>query len=266
MRLGLPPSPSHDVARANAPLLARVLSATIPDITVDVAESYGALGDELLAKTLEIAWAPPIVCARVEMAGGRAVLRAVRSGMTSYRAGLVCRVLDEPDLARPGDLVAAWVDQDSAAGYLLARSWLAARKIDALQAFKSALFVGSYVSALQAVAEKRADIASIFVTPAGAPAHSTLDEVDDALRRKLRVFATTGETQTDGVVTAPGADEARMAPIIAALSALVKDAEGAVVMKTLFACDELKKAPERPTSTALRDLVAHNERTRARPY
>ena len=261
MLFGLPPSPSHDAARAHAPTLEKVLATALPGLRVEVAASYGALGDDLLANRLSLAWAPPIVCARVEMAGGRVALRAVRGGVTAYRAGIVCRVGLEPDLALAPSLVAAWVHEDSAAGYLLARSWLKQRKIDAVHGFKRALFLGSYVAALQAVADGRADIASVYASLDGAPQHSTLDEIDDVLRAKLQIFATTGETQTDGVVVAPHTNEDDGARVVAAILEVARSDEGARVMRKLLSCDELRPAPARSTSTALRDLVTQ-ERAR----
>ena len=234
MLFGLPPSPSHDAARAHAPTLEKVLATALPGLRVEVAASYGALGDDLLANRLSLAWAPPIVCARVEMAGGRVALRAVRGGVTAYRAGIVCRVGLEPDLALAPSLVAAWVHEDSAAGYLLARSWLKQRKIDAVHGFKRALFLGSYVAALQAVADGRADIASVYASL---------------------------ETQTDGVVVAPHTNEDDGARVVAAILEVARSDEGARVMRKLLSCDELRPAPARSTSTALRDLVTQ-ERAR----
>ncbi|HEY4221511.1 MAG TPA: PhnD/SsuA/transferrin family substrate-binding protein, partial [Myxococcota bacterium] len=136
MLFGVPPTPSHDAASLHAPRLEAALRASVPDVRVLVSANYAVLGDALMQREMDMAWAPPIVCARVEMGGGRVLLRAVRGGVTAYRAGLVCRTDVEPDLARASSLVAAWVDENSAAGFLLARSWLKSRHIDALHGFK----------------------------------------------------------------------------------------------------------------------------------
>jgi phosphonate transport system substrate-binding protein len=259
MRFGLPPSPSAEVARTRATHLVSAL-AHLPEVVVEVAESYGALGDGLISGEYAAGWAPPIVCARVEMLGGEVVLRALRGGATSYRAALVCRAGAELDWARPEELVAAWVDENSAAGYLLARSWLAGRRIDAVRGFKRALFTGSYVSALQAVADGRADVTSIFVAAEGAPAHTTLDEVDAALRGRLRIVTTVGETQTDGVVLGPNAERAALIPLLHALTVLGDSEEGADALKRMLQCDALRPAPRRPTSTALQQLLVLGDR------
>lgn len=256
LRFGLSPSPSADAARVHAPRLEALLKKRVPHVKVDVGESYSALGDDLLAARMPVAWAPPIVCSRVELSGGRVLLRAVRGGATSYRAGLVCRVDEARELTSSRELVAAWVDEDSAAGYLLARSWLAARHIDAVHGFKAARFCGSYVKALEAVAAGRADITSVFVSSERTSPKTALDEVRPEVRGKLRIFAFTGETQTDGVIVAPHINDDVVQPLIAALNDLHHDPDGAAVMQRLFGCDELKLTVARPaTATPLRELI-----------
>lgn len=258
MHFCVPPSPSQDVARARVAPLARLLAAL--DVVVEVAPSYAALGDWLLAGRSLVAWAPPIVCARVEMAGGQVVLRAVRGGATTYRAAIVCRAEAEIDWAKTADLVAAWVDEDSAAGFLLARSWLASRRIDAIHGFRRALFTGSYVSSLQAVADRRADITSVFLSGTAEQSHSTLDEVEQSLRDRLRIAVTTGETQTDGIAIAPNADPSVLRPLLDLLAGLSAQDEGRRALKSALQCDELRPAPPRPTSLALQSLLSLEER------
>lgn len=251
----MPPSPSIDAARARtAPILSALAARGVP-VELVFAASYDELGERLLAGALDAAWAPPIVCARVEAAGGVTVLRAVRGGSTSYRAALVCRAGDPVDLARHQELVAGWTDENSAAGYLLARSWLAGRGIDAVKGFKRALFLGNYESALRAIADGRADLGSMFASVPGAPPHTTLDEVDDGLRARLHVVAYTAETQTDGVVLPPTAPPGTLERLLAGLQALTADAPGASALRQLLGCEELRAVPPRPTSPALHALM-----------
>ncbi len=255
MRLGVPPSPSIDAARARAAPFVAALAARAIDVELVFAASYDELGDGVLTGALDAAWAPPIVCARVEAAGGVTVLRAVRGGATSYRAALVCRAGPPIELARHAELVAAWTDENSAAGYLLARSWLAGRGIDAIRGFRRALFVGSYEAALCAVADGRADLSSMFASVPAAPPHCTLDEVDDGLRARLQVFAHTAETQTDGVVLPPGAPPDTLERLLSGLQALTADAQGASALRALVGCEELQAVPPRPTSAALQAMA-----------
>ena len=62
LRFGLSPSPSAEHARTHAPRLEALLKKRVPHVKVDVGESYSALGDDLLAARMPVAWAPPIVC------------------------------------------------------------------------------------------------------------------------------------------------------------------------------------------------------------
>lgn len=257
MRFLLPPSPSATIARRFAPQLATALGQTVPGLVVEVAASYSELGDEVASGRCAAAWVPPIVGARVEMAGGRVVLRAVRHGQTRYRAGLVCRRGEAFDPKKASTLTAAWVDEDSAAGYLLARSWLMGQQIDAIAGFRRAFFTHSYVASLQAVADGSADLTSCFCS-IDAEGHSTLDEIDERLRERLHVVAWTGDTQTDGVAIGHSVDPASVAPLVTALTALGRSPEGAALLGRVMQCEDLRVAPPMsmtPTSAALTSLL-----------
>ena len=187
-------------------------------IEVSVAQDDTHQGDLLAARHADLGWAPPVVCARLELAGGRVVLRAERDGGSHYRAALVSRVDAVVDLTRPGTLTAAWVDQDSAGGYLLARSFFAARKINIESSFRGTVFLGTYERCVAAVLEGRADVTSVFATLSGIePARSALDELATPVgteprsegRAPLRVLAFTGETFNDGIVIGPSIEDGR---------------------------------------------------------
>jgi phosphonate transport system substrate-binding protein len=255
VKIGLPPSPSQDAMRKRAQAMVQALGEKAITVEPVVADSYGALGDAVLKGLVDVAWAPPIVCARVEVAGGKVALRAVRKGATSYRGAIVTRKGEHLDLNNAKKLVAAWVDEDSAAGYLLARAWLAGRNIDAIKGFSRSLFCGSYAAALQAVSEKKADLTSIFASIDSTSPHSTLDEVDERLRTKLHIVAYTAETQTDGIVLPPGAVRDTVRKLIEAMASLSASQTGRAALKTVLACDDLRAAPNLPTSTALNTLA-----------
>jgi phosphonate transport system substrate-binding protein len=255
----LPPVKDVEAARAAAlPIAKRLGEALARLVTIDVATSYQALGDAVLSGEALAAWAPPIVCARIEIAGGRVVLRAERSGAASYRAALVMRTGELFDVDRARDLRAAWVDEDSAGGYLLARSYLAARHVDAWSGFQAAHFFGSYRAALDAVAAGQADICSVFAAPASGTARSAIDELAPELKPQLHVVAYAGETQYDGVATGPRGDEALVALLTQALSSLDESGSGKSELAAVLHADRL--VPEQRkglTSAALRDLLLH---------
>jgi phosphonate transport system substrate-binding protein len=256
MRFVLPPSPSIEIARRRGAILKRALFDEGVDVDVDVAADYDALGDEVASGRATVGWVPPIVGARVEMAGGRILRRAIRGGSSVYRAGIVCRKGEVFKAENASTMTAAWVDEDSAAGYLLARSWLANRRVDAITGFRRALFTHSYVSALQAVADGSADIASIFASVPPAPERSTLDEVDVNLRERLEVVAHTGDTQTDGIGCGQSVDMAEVQAIVDALDRVVAGPGGQALLQEIIQAEGLIVAPARPTSTSLAVLLS----------
>ena len=255
MRFVLPSSPSVEIASRRGEKLKAALLGVGVAVDVDVAATYDALGDEV-ASGRAVGWVPPIVGARVEMAGGRVWRRAVRGGSSVYRAALVCRRGEGLDVTKCKTLTAAWVDEDSAAGYLLARSWLAAQRVDAVAGFRRAIFTHSYVSALQAVADGSADVASIFASVPPAPERSTLDELDLSLRERLEIVAYTGETQTDGIAAGASADNAAVNAIVAGLDRVVAGPGGAALLQETMQAEGLVVAPARPTSPSLAALLA----------
>jgi ABC-type phosphate/phosphonate transport system substrate-binding protein len=257
MRFLLPPSTGAALAPRHVPELVAALADAVPGLVVDIAPDYTALGDAVVAGRCEAAWVPPIVGARVELAGGRVVLRAVRHGTTRYRAGLVCRRGETFDPAKASTLTAAWVDEDSAAGHLLARSWLQQQHVDSLTGFRRVIFTHSYVASLEAVADGRADLASIFCTVDGPVPHCTLDTVDVGLREKLQVFAYTDDTATDGVAIGPGVDATRVEALVGALERLSQTPAGVALLGRLMQCEGLRRpAAGAPTSRSLAGLAS----------
>lgn len=256
MRFLLPPSTGTAQAPRHVPELVAALAATVPDLVVDVATDYTSLGDAVVTGRCAAAWVPPIVGARVEMTGGRIVLRAVRHGATRYRSGLVCRRGMTFEPAKAPTMTAAWIDEDSAAGHLLARAWLMKHHIDSLTGFTRVYFTHSYVASLQAVADGFADVTAVYCSVDGPVAHCTLDTVDPVLREKLQVFAYTDETATDGIAIGPGVDAAAVEPLIAGLEALAQAGSGVALLGRLMQCEALQR-PQRgvPTSTSLSALV-----------
>src|SRR3712207_5762021 len=90
LKLGLPPSlgrePSWEMARELAlSLHASGFSLVIPFKT------YEELERAVRSGAVDVAWGPPIVCARVEAGGGTVFLRGVRGDERTYRSAIVAR-------------------------------------------------------------------------------------------------------------------------------------------------------------------------------
>jgi ABC-type phosphate/phosphonate transport system substrate-binding protein len=170
-------------------------------VDVDVAADYGALETAVQRCEVEIAWAPPTICARAWPAA-RAVLKAVREGRTSYRAALVARAADRLMLESLAGLRAAWVDPRSTGGYLLAVSHLRANGIDPARTFAEQRFLGSYRDVLLAVVVGDADVASVFTRTEDSErrARSEIADLVGPAGAVLAPFSVTAESPHDGLV------------------------------------------------------------------
>jgi ABC-type phosphate/phosphonate transport system substrate-binding protein len=199
-KLGLPPSlgrdPSWALARELAALLDRAgFSMMVPHRT------YEDLEAQLASGAVDVAWCPPIVCARMEAAGGAVLLRGVRGDERTYRSAIVIRAQDRFDLDtlargtfRPR---AAWVDRASVGGYLLARAHLRGLGLDLERAFLQQQMLGSYAACLDALLAYETDVSALFVRARGLPAEW------GPRARRLKTLALTEEVPNDGVVLSP---------------------------------------------------------------
>ncbi len=207
-RFGLPPSlgrePSWELARELAALLHHQgFSIVIP------CESYEDLEQKLFAGAIDVAWGPPIVCARSEAAGGAVLLRGVRGEERTYRSALVARSQDVFDLDsldkgafRPR---VAWVDRSSVGGYLLARAHLRRLGIGVDRAFLQQAIMGSYAACVDALLGFETDLTALFVGAGG------LEPLWGVRAQRLRVLAYTEEVPNDGVVLSPALPPERAA-------------------------------------------------------
>jgi phosphonate transport system substrate-binding protein len=145
---------------------------------------------------VDIAWLPPILAAQA-VHDGRATPIAipVRSGVSSYSAALFAaeasplRGVEDLSNAR-----AAWVDRQSASGYLLIRAHLRAAGVNLDRAFAENRFMGSHEEVVRAVVEGAADVGATFVyldAKRGVPKRSGWG------RERVRVLAHAGPIPAD---------------------------------------------------------------------
>ncbi len=247
LRIVLPASRGADRADQAANRLADFLSKPLAgrfEVLVHVAPTYVQLASDLMAGRADAGWAPPLVCARVEAHGGRALLRALRGGSPTFRAALLRR-RGAPITAELSEgLTAAWSDRDSTSGYLLPRAWVRSRGLDPARVFAKERFFGSYVAAAEEVAAGRADVTAVFAAPADARrAFSGLDELPESLRQLLEPFAWTAETPNDALVAAPAASPATARALQEAIATAAVSGEGRRVLGEVFDAEGFEPAP-----------------------
>jgi phosphonate transport system substrate-binding protein len=202
-RFALPPSVGLNRAQERASRLEFFLQNAVGRrAEVCVAKDYESLAKDVLAGTIDAAWAPPYVCARLEAMGVPIRLRGIRHGASSYRAALLCRRGAGFTLESLAGKRAAWTDRDSVGGYLLPYALLKSRRIEPQAVFFCQDFLGSYPAALEAVLAQTHDVTSVFA-PLPREGWAEMTGIDEVLPGKSGDFDVVGFTQdapNDGVV------------------------------------------------------------------
>jgi ABC-type phosphate/phosphonate transport system substrate-binding protein len=171
----LPPSLGPIQAEARADIMAEWLSRKLGvEVEVEVAPSYDLLRQAIENQEVDVAWAPPSICANVERSNVQ-IFKAVRNGRSSYCSAIVERSADAAGLSGIKGKNAAWVDPMSLAGYQLPVAHLRRNGIDPEHDLGGQDFLGAYGAALRTVLANRADIAAVYCS----------DPQEDALERRL---------------------------------------------------------------------------------
>lgn len=234
---------SSPYAGAHLARLCAELSATLGvPVTPRVLGSYAALKEEVEAGRAQIAWAPPRIAIDLEDAGLVSIdLCCVRGGQVAYHAALFTRHASPVETLK--DLKgrhAAWVDADSAAGYLLPRTRLSAEGLDPANLFGKESFLGTHARVAVAVLAGDADVGGTYLSldpRTGRPISAGWLDAGAGINGAL-ILATAGPIPSDTIVLSRRIPAARKAPIVEALLALpaaVPDAVGQILNAEGFA-------------------------------
>jgi phosphonate transport system substrate-binding protein len=144
-------------AQAFADALAGVLGTPV---RIHYAAGYRALVTALQQRLVHVAWLPPLPAARAVRDGSIVPIAAAsRSGATSYMTALIARkggrVKTLDDLR---GVKVAWVDRESASGYVVIRSALSRLGVSLVDAFSEELFLRSHAEVARAVNTGRVDV------------------------------------------------------------------------------------------------------------
>lgn len=238
LTLLFPPSLGQIRAHARAEVLSQSLGSRLGrPVEVVVAPSYQTLEDRVLACDVDLAWAPPTICALVEPSA-RAIFKVVRRGLSSYYGALVCRAGEPPAFA-DGGLRAAWVDPLASAGHLLPLDYLRGEGLDPDAVFAAQEFLGSYQAALLAVLSGKADVTAIYCRePSNEAAARSLEENVGASAVHLCPVAFTKDAPSDGLIATDRVTE----PIIDRLERAVDGSLGPTLLLELFDADRLERS------------------------
>lgn len=254
LKLLFPPSLGRVPASARAELLEQWFGRHLDlQVEIEVAPTYEALRRSIERREVDLAWAPPVVCAAVQKVA-HIIFKAVRAGHSTYLAALVGR---EGELRSLDDLEgrhAAWVDRLSTAGYLLPISHLRGRGYDPDALLAEQSFLGSYTHALRAVVERNADVAAIYVRASNhEAARASIQEVLGGSSR-LEAVDFTAEVPSDGLVVIDRPAHSDIHQVVDRLRG-VSDGRTHTMLLTIFDADALE--PAHPGEyDALREAVS----------
>lgn len=228
---------------------ARELAAVLHDVgvtQVSLAPSYEALEARVRAGEADAAWAPPLVCARLEQLGARVALRALRDGVASYRSVLVVRRDDALVLTQAGLRQrrprAAWVDRRSMGGFILARALLAQVTGVPGEVLREERFLGSYEHGIEAVLEGESDLTATFAG-AGAASSDGFVMLAGGRALELRALAYSAECPNDGVVLSPRLDDSACIDLTAALVGALENPAMRSSLAAIFAVTGFEEPP-----------------------
>lgn len=154
-------------AKPHLATLCRELSQTLDrEVTPKILPSYTALPKWLESGGAHIVWAPPLVAVEIARSGAATlVLSCSRGGDTGYHAALFTQ--HSSSIATLTDLKGvhvAWVDSQSAAGYVVPRMHLAREGLDPTKLFGRESFLGTHERVAIAVLDGDADVGATYVS------------------------------------------------------------------------------------------------------
>lgn len=225
-------------------------------VSLAVVPSYAELEAALSAGEAQLAWVPPILLADGDDTRLVPLVSSERNGAREYCSVLFVRGdSDRQTLADLRGARVAWVDQCSAAGYLLPRLHLIVEGVRLESLFADEQFYGTHDAVVRAVFAGDADVGATFGGPPGAEdadARSGFHDVEP--RQPVRVLFRSAPVPSDAVVCDASLPADVRAKVAAALLHLGTFAIGRLVTQRLFGADGF--APFDPRALAqIRTLV-----------
>ncbi|MBL9016864.1 MAG: phosphate/phosphite/phosphonate ABC transporter substrate-binding protein [Myxococcales bacterium] len=246
IRIGLSQAGGSGWARGEGERLAARLAAKIdrPVVSVVLAD-YRSLVDTLSTGALDLAWMPPVAFVEAERHGARALAVASRLGKTTYFSAIIARA--DSDISTLSDLrgkTIAWVDRDSASGYLFALAELV-RSFGGTEKLGRQHFVGSHRAVCEAVADGWAAAGATYaiLDDRGEVTTSGWHERLGARAGEIKVVAFTRKIPGDNVAARPGLDPDLRKQLFLALVDLSADDEGRKILVDVFRAEALVPAP-----------------------
>jgi phosphonate transport system substrate-binding protein len=166
LRVGVALTTDPNATRQELDEFCRALGAVIgSEVLPRPVWHYHRLLEGLEDDAVDVVWLPPVLALRASADGLiEPVALPVRNGSSSYQTALFSSadstIRTVEDLH---DLRAAWVDRQSAAGYLIIRAHLRSLGVDLEDAFSADVFLGTYDGVAGAVLDGEVDVGATYV-------------------------------------------------------------------------------------------------------
>ncbi len=259
LRFGLSPALGAEKAREYGTRLGGLITAHMQrEVRTVVFVDYRALVDSVCRGEVDLAWMPPLTFVEASDRGAEPLVAVVRNGRKTYDSALLVRrdsgVASLDDL--PGK-TAAWVDGESAAGYLFAAAeivrWLG--PLD--EVFSQQHFHGSHRQVCEAVANGWASVGATYCVrdDSDRVLSSGWHEFVADRAHELMALTFAGPIPGDVIAVRPHLPEQLAAALVKVLTTMHEDERGREILRSVFNAERFE------TSTAeeyegLRDTLA----------
>ncbi len=214
------------------------------DLSVSPADSYDQLARRVHKKTFDIAWMPPIPFIALQQKKSAVPLVTLyRGGTTQFHSVVIVR--GDTRVRTPTGLTgkrAAWVDQHSAAGFVLPRVQLAALGVDPRTSFSEERFYGSHEAVVRAVVGGRADFGATYarLDRSGEVVNGAWADLPGA-EEATRVLLTFGAVPNDVILAESSLPDETRERVTKALLGICHDVEGGLLVRDLFGVHEFRR-------------------------
>ena len=246
-RFGMSPALGIEAARAQGERVATWLKHRLErDVRPVVVGDYRSLVDAIAEGELDFAWMPPLAFVLAAERGVGVVALAQRYGRPTYESAIV--VHEDSALQTLPDLQGrsiAFVDRDSAGGYLYAIDLIGRHVGRPSSVLGEQIFQGSHKAACNAVARRWVDAGTTYVVRDGTNkiVNSGWLDLFGADPPRLRVLASTDPIPCDSIAHRPGLASGlvdRLARTVVDVDA--DDTEGLAVLTEIFHTSGMMRA------------------------
>ena len=206
------------------------------EVSIFEATSYEDLSKAIVSGYVDLAWLPPVPFMALDLRSAIRPLVAHHRADGFHSALIVAADSRFHALSDLEGVRAAWVDRESASGFLLARIALAQAGVDPRRAFSEERFFGSHEAVARAITRGVSDFGATY---AGVDASGTLTRapwlvLDTAEASRVRVLARVGGIPSDATVSSSRLPDATRDRFGDALLAMSRKPKNLPLLRRLF--------------------------------